>query len=90
MQIYSFAVTVFAAKAQQAHLVGHIKEGQQVPGLADVCNLAPLLSGGVNACGVVCTACKTQQQSHHKIVGLCAQPADRPPQQSHHKPCADC
>ena len=39
------------------HLVCHIKEGQQVLALADVGDLAPLLLSGVNASGVVCTAC---------------------------------
>ena len=44
-------------KNAETHLVGHIKERQQVLALADVCNLAPLLLCRVNASGVVCTSC---------------------------------
>ena len=41
-----------------AHLVSNVKEWQQVLCFADVGNFAPLFLCWVNACWVVCTACK--------------------------------
>ena len=63
------------AKAQHpaTNLVGHIKEGQQVLALADVCNLAPLLLCRVNAGGVVRTSCT----KHTGIAQQTRQPSTR-------------
>lgn len=46
-----------APKIAATHLVGYIKERQQVLALANVCYLAPLLLCGVNASRVMCTSC---------------------------------
>jgi len=41
------------AYSQMSHLVGNVKEGQVALALAQLCDLGPLLWGGVNAGGVV-------------------------------------
>lgn len=50
-------ITVQLEKRDE-YLVGNIKEGEQVALLNQVCNLLPLLLGGVDSGGVVGTACR--------------------------------
>lgn len=51
-------------------LVCHVKEWHVPLGLAQVSYLLPLLRGGVNAGGVVRTACKKTRQPHERTLSI--------------------